>query len=88
MAKKTNMSESFSFKGWNYKEFFKGYFSIFSKIIKLNSGAIKEGAKFIVPFILAKLTVQYPGAEYAITIIGKGALDILEFYVKKVELTK
>ena len=87
MANKS-ISPSFSLKGWNVKQFLKGYLSVFVKIVKLNSGAIKEGAKFIVPFVISKLTIQYPGAEYAVMIVGKGVLDIVEFYCKEVKLNK
>jgi len=68
-------SKAFSLNGWDIKKFLEG-----------NGKALKEILKFAVPFVIAKMTIQYPGAEYAIGIVGKGVLDIAEFYLKKVNL--
>lgn len=69
------MSTAFSLEGWNVMKFLNG-----------NGKALKEILKFAVPFVIARLTLSFPGAEYAVGIIGKGVLDIAEFYLKKVDL--
>ena len=71
------VSEARTFNGWTIIGLIKG-----------NGKAIKEVLKFAVPFIISKMTIQYPGAEYLIGIIGKCVLDIAEFYLKKVNLNK
>jgi len=76
MARK-KVSKAFSLEQWDIKEFLAG-----------NGKALKEILKFAVPFIISKMTIQYPGAEYAIGIVGKGVLDIVEFYIKKIEISK
>lgn len=67
------VSPRFSFKGWNFLEWFKG-----------NWKTIKEVAKVLGPWILSQQFFQ-DNVFYAglLTLVGKFLLDVGEYWVKE-----
>jgi hypothetical protein len=66
------LSKRFSFDGWNAWEWLKG-----------NWTTIKESGKVLIPGFLTWITTQNPEITIVLTIVGKAALDILEYYIKE-----
>ena len=59
------ISKKFSLEGWSLGKFIRGN---------------KEIIKIVVPFCISILTTNNPGSIGLITIIGKGLLDIVDYY--------
>lgn len=69
------VSESMSFKGWEFSKWFTG-----------NWGTIKELLKVGLPFIASTFLVDPAYQQFLITVVGKFVLDTGEFFFKKVSL--
>jgi len=65
-------SERFSLEGWEFWEWLKG-----------NWKTVKEVGKAVVPGLLAWVQTQDPAVSGIVVVVGKFALDTLEYWIKK-----
>lgn len=75
MANKLNISEGFSFKGWQFKKWITG-----------NWKTIKELLKVGLPFFVSTFFTDIATQQFLITVVGKFVMDVGEFYFSKVNL--
>lgn len=74
-------SVSFSFKGWNFESFAQGLVGGLAN--KDNLKKLKEVCKWAAPQISAWLVLNKPEIAIPAGILGKAALDLVEYFIKK-----
>lgn len=72
MSDKKVISPKFSLKGWTFTKWLKG-----------NGKTIKEIIKVGVPFLVSTYETTNPFLVGLITLAGKFALDVLDYYLKE-----
>jgi len=84
MGKINSPSVADAWKGWDIKEFLKGYFDIIKPtLLETIKKTGKEIGKFLVTALIGYITTQNPAYTGIVTLLGKGLLDIIEYGIKR-----